>query len=70
MASKYSSAFDDLLASGRQQLDALADRPSDRPQPTPAAAVRAEVPVEERRRGRGAVIEGTSSGIPFRLRVR
>ena len=67
MASKYASAFDDLLASGRQQLDQMTGRPppsSAAPPLARAAAVEPEPPAE------GTVVEGIARGVPFRLRVR
>ena len=63
----YSSAFDDLLAQGRQELDRMTGRTGAEAPAAPAAsAPQATAPA----RGDGArTIEGTARGIPFRLKV-
>lgn len=62
----YSSAFDDLLAQGRQELDRMTGRGD----PAPAGAAPAPAdPVVAGAGRRGVTIEGTARGIPFRLRV-
>jgi len=67
MASKYASAFDELLASGRQELDRMTGRRTpapDAPAPAETTSQKPEAPAG------AAVIEGTARGIPFRLRVK
>ena len=55
----YSSAFDDLLASGRDALDKMTGRADGDAEEAPVAQPAGD-----------EVIEGTARGIPFRLRVR
>ena len=55
-----SSAFDDLLAAGRQELDELAGRPAEAPPQDPPAPAN---PPE-------GIYQGTAGGTPFRLKVK
>lgn len=63
----YSSAFDDLLARGRQELDRMTGR--DEPAPARTASAPADQPPAAGAGKGGATIEGTVRGIPFRLRI-
>ena len=64
MAFNYASAFDKLLAEGRQELAEMTGAASERQPKGAAGAAPAHDPEPER------TYEGTSRGVPFRLTVR
>jgi hypothetical protein len=70
MTGKYTSPFDDLLASNQKQLDDVLGGASQaftaRPKIPTAAAPPAENSVDS---DNPSVIKGTSNGIPFQLKV-
>ena len=59
--SGYASAFDELLTSGRRELDRMTGQDRDEGQG------RAQTPAEPRT---GHAISGTVAGHPFRMRVK
>lgn len=68
MTSKFSSAFDDLLAKNESRMDELLGAPPSSVLPTKKAA-----PVQRRARAASGddvpstVVNGTVGGVPFRL---
>ena len=68
MSSKYSSAFDDMLAKNEGEMDALLGRDTKSVLPKTTVA-----PVPQRRHSKplagstGTVIDGTAGGVAFRL---
>ncbi len=66
MASKFSSGFDELLDRGRREFDELAGKPVAAPE-SPRAVPGQTAPRSAATTG--SVVEGTVSGIPFRLKA-
>ncbi|MBT4020410.1 MAG: hypothetical protein HOE62_20835 [Alphaproteobacteria bacterium] len=69
MSGKYSSPFDDLLASNQKQMDDVLGGPGRSYAPRPAAptSVTASPPPSDNTGGN--TISGTANGIPFSLKV-
>ena len=68
MGTGYASAFDDLLASGRRELEEMTGGGSEprRDEERPVESKAAEPP----RSGGGKVRQGSVRGIPFKVRLR
>ncbi|MBT3788993.1 MAG: hypothetical protein HN725_16110 [Alphaproteobacteria bacterium] len=69
MSGKYTSAFDDMLASNEKQMnDVLGVSPASRHQSKPVAAEQAPVP-DTSRAATSDTVSGTANGIPFTLKT-
>jgi hypothetical protein len=72
MASQYSSPFDDLLHTARRQFDEVAGKPPGRVNPSAPSnrVANPPTPHAEPEAHPSTVIEGTASGIAFKLKTK